>query len=121
MHPISDNRVVGRHEPVRSEQYDLRLAEMATPEGIMRQLAGTAVTWEQAQAIQNIVRNGIRQIGNRLAPPAVLELKVLQAFHLLGLQPTKLLAPDNTSPRSRRSGGFRPPCSGPARPEPSRH
>ena len=93
MHPISDNRVVGRHEPVRSEQYDLRLAEMATPEGIMRQLAGTAVTWEQAQAIQNIVRNGIRQIGNRLAPPAVLELKVLQAFHLLGLQPTKLLAP----------------------------
>jgi hypothetical protein len=34
-----------------------------------------------------------RQIGNRLAQPAVLELKVLQAFHLLGLQPTKLLAP----------------------------
>src|SRR4029453_2593812 len=34
-----------------------------------------------------------RQIGNRLAQPAVLELKVLQALHLLGLQPTKLLAP----------------------------
>src|SRR5262249_32095367 len=28
-----------------------------------------------------------RQIGNRLAQPAVLELKVLQALHLLGLQP----------------------------------
>src|SRR5262245_4724999 len=26
-------------------------------------------------------------------------------------------ASDNTSPRSRRSGGLRPPCSGPARPE----
>src|SRR5262249_36767685 len=26
-------------------------------------------------------------------------------------------ATDNTSPRSRRSGGLRPPCSGPARPE----
>src|SRR6266536_3466578 len=34
-----------------------------------------------------------RQIGNRLAQPAVLELKVLQAFHLLDLQPTELLAP----------------------------
>src|SRR6202040_2343687 len=34
-----------------------------------------------------------RQIGNRLAEPAVLELKVLQALHLLALQPTKLLAP----------------------------
>src|SRR5262249_9135621 len=34
-----------------------------------------------------------RQIGNRLAQPAVLELKVLQALHLLGLQPTELLAP----------------------------
>jgi hypothetical protein len=34
-----------------------------------------------------------RQIGNRLAQPAVLELKVLQARHLLGLQPTELLAP----------------------------
>src|SRR6516225_2263519 len=34
-----------------------------------------------------------RQIGNRLAQPAVLEPKVLQALHLLGLQPTKLLAP----------------------------
>src|SRR6516164_6193124 len=30
---------------------------------------------------------------DRLAQPAVLELKVLQAFHLLGLQPAKLLAP----------------------------
>src|SRR5215813_3234786 len=29
-----------------------------------------------------------RQIGNRLAQPAVLELKVHQALHLLGLQPT---------------------------------
>src|SRR5262249_26021997 len=26
-------------------------------------------------------------------------------------------ATDNTSPRSRRSGGLRPPCSGPARPK----
>src|SRR5262249_17262392 len=26
-------------------------------------------------------------------------------------------ASDNTSPRSRRSGGLRPPCAGPARPE----
>jgi hypothetical protein len=34
-----------------------------------------------------------RQIGNRVAQPAVLELKVLQALHLLGLQPTELLAP----------------------------
>src|SRR5215472_6771969 len=34
-----------------------------------------------------------RQIGNRLAQPAVLELKVLQALHLLGLQPTELLPP----------------------------
>src|SRR5215467_8674345 len=34
-----------------------------------------------------------RQIGNRLAQSAVLELKVLQALHLLGLQPAKLLAP----------------------------
>src|SRR5262249_43821109 len=34
-----------------------------------------------------------RQIGNRLAQPAVLELKVLQALHLLGFQPTELLAP----------------------------
>src|SRR5262249_33288947 len=34
-----------------------------------------------------------RQIGNRLAQPAVLELKVLQALHLLALQPAKLLAP----------------------------
>src|SRR5215467_7639010 len=32
-----------------------------------------------------------RQIGNRLAQSAVLELKVLQALHLLGLQPAKLL------------------------------
>src|SRR5215831_9172907 len=31
--------------------------------------------------------------GNRLAQPAVLELKVLQALHLLGLQPAELLAP----------------------------
>src|SRR5262249_10170700 len=34
-----------------------------------------------------------RQIGNHLAQPAVLELKVLQALHLLDLQPTELLAP----------------------------
>ena len=34
-----------------------------------------------------------RQIGNRLAQPAVLKLKVLQALHLLDLQPTELLAP----------------------------
>src|SRR5262249_15749887 len=34
-----------------------------------------------------------RQIGNRLAQPAVLELKVLQALHLLGFQPAELLAP----------------------------
>src|SRR5437773_11374684 len=39
------------------------------------------------------LRSDLRQIGNRLAQPAVLELKVLQALHLLGLQPTKLLAP----------------------------
>ena len=31
-----------------------------------------------------------RQIGNRPAQPAVLELKVLQALDLLGLQPTEL-------------------------------
>src|SRR5260370_38951073 len=34
-----------------------------------------------------------RQIRDRLAQPAVLELKVLQALHLLALQPTELLAP----------------------------
>src|SRR5262249_49765801 len=34
-----------------------------------------------------------RQIRNRLAQPAVLELKVLQPLHLLDLQPTELLAP----------------------------
>jgi hypothetical protein len=34
-----------------------------------------------------------RQIGNPLAQPAVLELKVLQALHLLGIQPTELLTP----------------------------
>src|SRR5262249_24619723 len=34
-----------------------------------------------------------RQIGNRLAQPAVLELKVLQAFHRLGLAPATLRAP----------------------------
>src|SRR5205807_1748417 len=34
-----------------------------------------------------------RQIRNRLTQPAVLELKVLQALHLLDLQPTELLAP----------------------------
>src|SRR6516165_4098887 len=58
-----------------------------------------------------------RQIGNRLAQPAVLEPKVLQALHLLGFQPAEILAPDNTSPHSRRSGGLRPLCSGPARAE----
>src|SRR5262249_44575675 len=34
-----------------------------------------------------------RQIRDCLAQPAVLELKVLQALHLLALQPAKLLAP----------------------------
>src|SRR5262245_56233522 len=34
-----------------------------------------------------------RQIGNRLAQPAVLDLKVLQALDLLDLQPPELLAP----------------------------
>src|SRR5262249_36188769 len=34
-----------------------------------------------------------RQIRDRLAQPVVLELKVLQALHLLGLQPAELLAP----------------------------
>src|SRR5215813_15355148 len=34
-----------------------------------------------------------RQIGNRPAQPAIRELKVLQALHLLDLQPTELLAP----------------------------
>src|SRR5262249_50978906 len=34
-----------------------------------------------------------RQIRDRLAQPAVLELKVLQALHLLRLQPAELLAP----------------------------
>src|SRR5262249_32528821 len=34
-----------------------------------------------------------RQIRDRLAQPAVLKLKVLQALHLLGLQPAELLAP----------------------------
>src|SRR5262249_9189092 len=34
-----------------------------------------------------------RQIRDCLAQPAVLELKVLQALYLLGLQPAKLLAP----------------------------
>ena len=34
-----------------------------------------------------------RQIGNSLGQSAVLELKVLQALHLLGLQPTELLPP----------------------------
>src|SRR3954471_2256521 len=34
-----------------------------------------------------------RQIRNRLTQSAVLELKVLQALHLLRLQPAKLLAP----------------------------
>src|SRR5215467_14164363 len=34
-----------------------------------------------------------RQIRDRLAQPAVLELKVLQALHLLDLQPVKLLTP----------------------------
>ena len=33
------------------------------------------------------------QIRDRLAQSAVLELKILQALHLLGLQPAKLLAP----------------------------
>src|SRR4029453_15652794 len=34
-----------------------------------------------------------RQIRDCLAEPAVLELKILQALHLLALQPAKLLAP----------------------------
>src|SRR6266566_574680 len=34
-----------------------------------------------------------RQIRDRLAQPAVLELKVLQTLHLLALQPAELLAP----------------------------
>src|SRR2546421_12888687 len=34
-----------------------------------------------------------RQIRDRLAQPAVLELKLLQAFDLLDLQPAKLLTP----------------------------
>src|SRR2546421_1218183 len=34
-----------------------------------------------------------RQIRDRLAQPAVLEFKVLQALHLLALQPAELLAP----------------------------
>src|SRR5262249_41881880 len=34
-----------------------------------------------------------RQIRDCLAQPAVLELKILQALHLLALQPAKLLAP----------------------------
>src|SRR5262249_17827219 len=34
-----------------------------------------------------------RQIRDCLAQPAVLELKVLQALHLLGLEPAELLAP----------------------------
>src|SRR5262245_31701953 len=34
-----------------------------------------------------------RQIGDRLAQPAVLEFEVLQALHLLNLQPAELLAP----------------------------
>src|SRR5262249_20128266 len=34
-----------------------------------------------------------RQIGNRLAQPAVLQLKVLQALHLFGLHPAELLTP----------------------------
>src|SRR5262249_47375061 len=52
-----------------------------------------------------------------LAQPAVLELKVLEALHLRSSARQTPGATDNTSPRSPRSGGLRPPCSGPARPE----
>src|SRR5262249_45816696 len=59
-----------------------------------------------------------RQIRDRLAQPAVLELKVLQALHLLGLQPAELLAPPIIRHLAHPDlSGLRPPCSGPARPE----
>src|SRR5438132_13668616 len=50
-----------------------------------------------------------RQIRDRLAQPAVLELKLLQALDLLNLQPAKTLdASDSRSPRSHRSAGSPP-------------
>src|SRR5262249_8301906 len=50
--------------------------------------------------------------------PAFSPPKVLPAVSLPRSSPRRPPgATDNTSPRSRRSGGLRPPCSGPARPK----
>src|SRR5262245_65951901 len=49
-----------------------------------------------------------RQIGDRRAQPAVLEFDVLQALHLLDLQPAELLARAVVGHLSYQSGGSRP-------------
>jgi hypothetical protein len=57
--------------------------------------ARTCCRQGDARGLEVLLQNELiqRQIGNRLAQPAVLKLKVLQALHLLDLQPTELLAP----------------------------
>lgn len=52
MQPQLNDRVIRRHDPARSEQYDLGIE---TPVDIMRQLVGRQVTYQQALAIRRIL------------------------------------------------------------------
>jgi hypothetical protein len=56
------------------------------------------------------------QIGHRFAQPAVLELKLLQALHLLDLQPTELLPPPIKVTSLTPIWRIAQTCSAPARP-----
>src|SRR5512132_2324907 len=82
---------------------DLALCRAMLPERRTRATLGHAAALGPAQCRHgdarglevspgSLLQNELiqRQIGNRLAQPAVLELKVLQALHLFGLQPTEL-------------------------------
>jgi hypothetical protein len=66
------------------------LTRVAAVDGRLWHDGQGAHTRAPAWLLFEVENSALRRIGNRLAQPAVLELKVLQAFHLLGLQPTKL-------------------------------
>src|SRR5215472_13401087 len=51
---------------------------------------------QQTATARHAFVSAANEIGTNAEQPAVLELKVLQALHLLGLQPAELLAPPTT-------------------------
>ena len=88
MHP-NDGRVVSNFR--RLEGFDPLLATV--PHTVWHQDLRTLAISDRSPGC--LLQNELiqRQIRDRLAQPAVLELKVLQALHLLALEPTELLTP----------------------------